>query len=432
MDEYREHLSLSRKEESLRVELLRIRKTASFRFGNHFVRAIERPWRIFLLPFTIPALLIDIYKSTRKPHSQITYPVRNCIVAFSSSSNRGLHFDRINALLSEFNDPAIQLIHISIDESGVFKELDTVKYYFFPGRTNIPHMNPRIWNQQCEAILNAVLDNYAPSTFIFDGDYPFRGMLNSIKIRNELNRYWIRESSSNYKTSSLPFDGFEHFDAVIHPSFSKNSDPDMNVGTCGTIFCNPILGERVADESRESFRNKYLPPDSQLVFLDVGSLTGQFEPLIDELMDREDVYLLTTPKMKHSKIRHHLRTIEYEGLEYFKAIGYCDAAVLYPDFFSVCSVFRDNIPALCLIESKQFLDSLYTEFDSRNLPLITVETENLDELIHTAVDRLLSTDVQKQLKERMQEITVDYDQEQLVKLIMSFHEVTHKIEEPSL
>ena len=77
-------------------------------------------------------------------------------------------------------------------------------------------MIPRTWNKKLEAIFSGILDTFHPRTMIFDGDYPFREILNAIALpRNE--SILGRESLLNFKISSLPIDSFDEFDAIIHP-----------------------------------------------------------------------------------------------------------------------------------------------------------------------------------------------------------------------
>ena len=241
MEDYNLPTTLSRKEELLQSELNRIRQTASFKFGNHFVRALERPWMIPLLPFTIPLLMFKILREKKNTNNVATRSTRHCVVLFSCASVRGLHFDRTEALIAKLEDPELQIIHVTTDEMFVTASRKNVHYYMFPARAKLDGMNPKLWNTQCEIFLNSIFDIYSPKTFIFDGDYPFRGMLNAMESRPEMNRFWLRESSLIYKISSLPGDAFEVVDAIIHPTLRKKTDPDTNIGRSGSVFCNPIL-----------------------------------------------------------------------------------------------------------------------------------------------------------------------------------------------
>ena len=47
------------REEAAARELRRIRISPSFRIGVHIITAIERPWRLLLLPITLPWLMFQ-------------------------------------------------------------------------------------------------------------------------------------------------------------------------------------------------------------------------------------------------------------------------------------------------------------------------------------------------------------------------------------
>ena len=421
MEEYNLPTTLSRKEEILQAELTRIRSTASFKFGNHFVKALERPWRILLLPITLPLLMWKLFREDKNLKVDTNKKTRNCVVMFSTSSSRGLHFDRCEALISHFNDSELQIVHITTEGLGVRNSRKGIQYYMFPERTNIVGMNPKLWNTKCEVFLNNILDIYSPKTFIFDGDYPFRGMLNAMEFREEMNRYWIRESSQNFKTSSLPVDGFELFDAIIHPTLSRTPDSDRNIGRSGSIYCNPILTRPPSESEREMYRLKHISKGCQLIFLDVGKRDELAENIASHLLLREDVYLLVRRNMCIRTVLDHPRTIIASDLNYSQAIGVSDAVVLYPDHFSLHAAFHSERPTLSVFDDAKTIENLNEEFDTEDLPSLYLDSTTNDNLVLTAIDRLLDLTVQEQLKQRMSEFNIDYDTQNLVDLIITQH-----------
>mgnify|MGYP006985882731 FL=1 len=421
MEEYNLPTTLSRKEEILQAELTRIRSTASFKFGNHFVKALERPWRILLLPITLPLLMWKLFREDKNLKVDTNKKTRNCVVMFSTSSSRGLHFDRCEALISHFNDSELQIVHITTEGLGVRNSRKDIQYYIFPERTNIVGMNPKLWNTKCEVFLNNILDIFSPKTFIFDGDYPFRGMLNAIESREEMNRYWIRESSQNFKTSSLPVDGFELFDAIIHPTLSRTPDSDRNIGRSGSIYCNPILTRPPSESEREMYRLKHISKGCQLIFLDVGKRDELAENIASHLLLREDVYLLVRRNMCIRTVLDHPRTIIASDLNYSQAIGVSDAVVLYPDHFSLHAAFHSERPTLSVFDDAKTIENLNEEFDTEDLPSLYLDSTTNDNLVLTAIDRLLDLTVQEQLKQRMSEFNIDYDTQNLVDLIITQH-----------
>ena len=421
MEEYDVPATLSRKEEVLQDELNRIRHTASFKFGNHLVQALERPWKLFLLPITIPMLMWKLFRKNQILKVETNKNTRNCIVLFSNKTNRGLHFDRCEALISHFSDPDLQIIHVTTDELGIRGTRENTQYYVFPERTNVVGMNPKVWNTQCENFLNTIFDIFSPSTFIFDGDYPFRGMLNSMEFRNEMNRFWIRESSKNFKTPSLPVDGFELFDAIIHPTLYRTRDSDRNIGKSGSIYCNPILSRPFSKIQREMFRMKHLPEGNQLIFLDLGGREVLAEKIASLLLSNKHLHILVRRNMRIRSVIDNPRTIVATDLTYSQAISISDAAVLYPDHFSMHAAFFSQQPTLSVFDESKTIQNLNEEFGTDDLPLLHLDATTDENLIRSALERLTDSDVQEQLRERMEEFTLKYDTQSLVDLIISHH-----------
>ena len=421
MDEYNTPISLSRKEELLREELDRIRQTASFRFGNHIVRAIETPWRIILLPFTLPKLMLMIFLEHKTTRPEPSFIMRDCIVVFSSNSKRGLHYDRLEALLSHFHSSNTQLIHVSIDARNALSNERNVVRYMLSGRHHIKGMKPKTWNTKCETLLNCLFDIYAPKTFIFDGDYPFRGLLDAIKHRPEMNRFWIRESSNNHKISHLPTSGFEIFDAIIHPSLSKESDPDVHVGRSGSIFCNPIVHRTVSAYDAASFREKHLTSGGQLVFFDIGPDDPLADEIANVLLAQESVTLLVRNGHCSSAILNHPRCITLTTMRYYEALKASDAAVLYPDQYSIHTAFATNTPTLSILDSHNTARSLSEDLLTEELPLMCIDSTLDAGLMKTALQRIIDKEVQNQLAGRMSDFMVDYENNKLSSYLMDLH-----------
>ena len=421
MEDYNLPTTLSRKEELLQSELNRIRQTASFKFGNHFVRALERPWMIPLLPFTIPLLMFKILRDGKGTNNVVERSTRHCVVLFSCASVRGLHFDRIEALIGKMDDPKLQIIHVTTDDMFVTSTRKNVHYYMFPERAKLDGMNPKLWNTQCEIFLNSIFDIYSPKTFIFDGDYPFRGMLNAMESRAEMNRFWLRESSLNYKISSLPSDAFEMFDAIIHPTLQKKTDPDTNIGRSGSIFCNPILSTLPEKSQAELFRKKEIPDGGQLIFFDVGKREDLAEKIGLELLSNEDVHLLVRENMRIKSVLNHPRTLSRSRLTYSEALSVCDAAVIYPDHFSVHTTFFTRTPALSIFEEGKTIRDLQEEFGGQDIPLLYLDSSTDDGIIQSSVKRLIDKNQQLQLIERMEQFGFNDDTTSLTQLIMKHH-----------
>jgi len=387
------------------------------------VQAIERPILLPVLPITITKFLLEcLFKKKHAVNTQEEEPTRNCIVGFSAESSRGLHFERMERLLYELRQHGIQTVHVTNDrEIRIFEKNNGSILYSIPSRGNIKEMNPRTWNKKCHRILSGILDTYHPRSFLFDGDYPFRGVINAITIRPEMNCFWLRESPLNFKIPSLPIDGFDAFDAIIHPSISRRDDPDSIIGVSGTIFCNPIIGKYPNDAKIEAWHNKFNTKGKKIIFVQMSKQILEYESIFQQLLLHKDIVLLCLSSSTPKQFNLNKQIIYSHTLSTNEAISLSDACLISPDFHNIHSCFLMNKPTICIVDSKPHLDSIYREFGTKNLPLILIESLADDDFISISLERILDEKYQMQLVERMKEMTIKDGTKELCSLIRDLH-----------
>ena len=423
VDEYLELTRTTRREEMLSAEVERLRNTASFQFGNIFVRVAQRPILLPLLPFIIAKFLFRIAFRTKKADGTKISLTRNCVVGYSAESPRGIHFERMEIILAQLRQRKIETIHVTNDrEIRSFKRINGHNLYSIPARINFTNMVPRTWNKQIERILSAILDTFHPRTIIFDGDYPFRGVLNAISLRPEMNRFWIRESMLNFKISSLPIDAFDAFDGIIHPSLVRRDDPDSMIGKSGTIFCNPIIGSQPQEKNKSILYKKLNPNNHTLLFVQINRNIINQEAIFQELLSKENVILLCIGNLVPIQFIHDERIIISNTLTTKEAISVADVCFISPDLFNLYSCFEAKKPTMCITESKIYLDSIYREFSSRKLPFVLIDDQKDEGFISDALSRILDVELQHQLIERMDEIEILDGTSELCEYIKELHD----------
>ena len=423
VDEYLELTRVSRREEDLREEVNRLRNSFSFQFGNVFVRAIERPITIPLLPFSVVHFMYKRAFKDKNSTRKKTEITRNCIIGYSAESPRGIHFERMEIILEELRKFGIQTIHVTNDsEIRSYEKLESHSLYSIPSRLHFNDMIPRTWNRKIERIFSGILDTFHPRTMIFDGDYPFRGVLNSISLRPEMNRFWIRESLLNFKITSLPIDAFDTFDAVIHPSVERRDDPDTIIGDSGTVFCNPIIANKKKEKSLLQLRNKLNLEGKQVVFVQLSKRLNNLESIFSRLLSEENVQLLCLKSSTPKKYIRHENVTTYNDISTGEAIQVADVCFISPDFFNIYSCFHNQKPTMCIVESKTNLDSIYREFGTQNLPIVLIENEKDGMYISNSIERLLNEQLQEQLIQRMSKIDLEDGTPELCQYIRSLHD----------
>ena len=422
MDEYLELTRTSRREEMLSDEVERLRNTFSFRFGNIFVQAFERPLLIPLLPFKILKFMFTRSRRSKLKENEKERFTRNCVVGYSSESSCGIHFERMEIILDQLRRYNIQTVHITNDrEIRSFERSEGHNLYSIPPRSHFPNMIPRTWNKKIQRILEGILDTFHPRTIIFDGDYPFRGLLNAISLRPEMNRFWIRESMLNFKIPSLPIDSFDTFDGIIHPSLVRRDDPDSIIGKSGTIFCNPIFGSQPQEKVKSNLYKKYNPNDDVLLFVQINRNIANRESIFQELLYQKNVLLLCLDTYVPKQFIHDERIVTSNTLTTSEAISIADVCFISPDFYNLYSCFEARKPTMCITESKKHLDSICREFDSNKLPFVLIDDEKDEEFLSSALNRILDVELQEQLIERMSEIEVLNGTSELCEYLNELH-----------
>ena len=423
MDEYLEITRTSKREETLRQEVHRLRNSFSFQFGNIFVQAIERPILLFLLPFNIIAFLYKRIFNRKKDQYPSTNITRNCILGYSVESHRNIHFDRMERILAELRTYGIQTVHVTNDK-GIRMPNNTKLHsiYFIPSRVEFDDMIPRTWNRKIEQIVSGILDTFHPRTMIFDGDYPFRGILNAISLRPEMNRFWVRESMLNFKISSLPIDGFDIFDAIIHPTLTRRDDPDSIIGGSGTIFCNPIIGQVNSKQCITEIRERVGLKGKQLIFSQISNSIINRNEVFERLLAQKGAHVLCFSTSIPKQYKHHLNVTIIDHLSTHEAIQASDVCVISPDFFNIYSVFSLRKPTLCVAESKLHLDSIQREFATQTLPIVLIGDENDGNFIGDGIERLMHPELQQQLIERMEGMMLADGTSELCDYINKLHE----------
>jgi len=326
-------------------------------------------------------------------------------------------------ILAELRTYGIQTVHVTNDK-GIRMPNNTKLHsiYFIPSRVEFDDMIPRTWNRKIEQIVSGILDTFHPRTMIFDGDYPFRGILNAISLRPEMNRFWVRESMLNFKISSLPIDGFDIFDAIIHPTLTRRDDPDSIIGGSGTIFCNPIIGQVNSKQCITEIRERVGLKGKQLIFAQISNSIINRNEMFERLLAQKGAHVLCFSTSIPKQYKHHLNVTIIDHLSTHEAIQASDVCVISPDFFNIYSVFSLRKPTLCVAESKLHLDSIQREFATQTLPIVLIGDENDGNFIGDGIERLMHPELQQQLIERMEGMMLADGTSELCDYINKLHE----------
>ena len=176
-------------------------------------------------------------------------------------------------------------------------ESEGIPSYHLPGSYMFNDMTSAEWNAITEELLATVFEIHRPSVPVFDGAFPYRGMLNAIKNRTGLTNVWLRRGAFKKGGTKIPVDSIEHFHHILRPGDSVETtveeiDFSIIVHTSNQFF---LPNQKIF--SRKKPDSLGLPMDSTAVYIQLGAgkindIEGQLDMAIRLLNEHEDVHMV--------------------------------------------------------------------------------------------------------------------------------------------
>jgi UDP:flavonoid glycosyltransferase YjiC (YdhE family) len=226
--------------------------------------------------------------------------------------------------------------------------------YHLAGRKRHGEMTASEWNAMVEENLSSVLNQHKPKMFIFDGAFPYRGMLNAIRSRDRIEKVWVRRGMFR-KGSNIPVDSIEHFTSIVRPGDGVDVDEHLEVEIpVQSHTVSPMLlmdhDELLTKQQARSRLN--LPADSKIVYVQLGAgrindIDSEIRLTVDAMLKHEGVHVVIGESMlgeriffEHSRVQL-LR--DYPNSMYFKAF---DASIQAGGYNSFHEMRTFGLPTL--------------------------------------------------------------------------------------
>jgi hypothetical protein len=344
----------------------RLEKSVSIRLGSHIVKAMRQPWRAPFLIISLPWLMVRCglemlgklpspsagKKINNKPPSE---PLNNTVIMFPTNGVGFGHFTRMLALAKRMKnrDPDLEVIFFT-----TMPTLHLLKPYGIPchhisGPKNFKNLESSDWNALLEEELTICFETHKPKMFIFDGAFPYRGMLRATSANSTLQKVWMRRGM--FRTgSSIPVDSISHFDLIIHPQDSVTTNESKLDHDVETLRSPPIV---LLDENelldRDSARNRLmLPQTSKVVYVQLGAgqinqIDSEVRLTVEALIAHPDVHVVLGESLLGDRLMIDLPRVhlvrDYPNSMYFRAF---DATVQAGGYNSYHETKRFGLPAL--------------------------------------------------------------------------------------
>ena len=343
------------RERQLSDELHRIRTTYSFQLGLLLTETFARkPWKIPLFPFSFIALNVRFARQRNKrKHLEKSDDTRvldkSCLLLFPTSEEGNASVERCGLLAREWLAQRGSKIIVVGSHSSM---LDYVPKKALVYPINDPkkmkeHQRGE-WNAQCENLLSNILETHRPARAVFDGPFPYRGLVNIAEYYPNTMWTWVRPegiSNDTIKPRTAMFDSIVQFSMVD--------------------------GENVRLLSRGEKRHS---PDLKPIVLD-GLGYGLHQELVNQ-------HKFNFKEM----LPENLRLIKHDDTEFTpllqnKQLSQLMAAIVPANIELISSLIAANVPTLCIYneQSRQETIAILRKNFARE-PLLFCSENNEEQL----------------------------------------------------
>ena len=354
-----------RREAALRRELWRVRNSASFRLGNHVIEAARKPWKVLFLPFTLPIVTwqigMELLGRRPRPMSdsmiQLKGGPERCIVLFPTNGVGFGHFTRMYALARRLRrlDPKLEIIFFTTQPTLHLPYLDGFPTYHLAGPKKFQGMDSEGWNAMVQEMLTLVLETHRPQTFVFDGAFPYRGMLDALDTIAVPQKVWLRRGMFR-KGTSIPVDSIGKFDLIVHPEDAVPHPPsEIEHGV--EVIKVPPMTLIDSDEmwSRAAARRRLgVPEDARVVYVQLGAgqindIDSDIRKVVNSLLLDEEIHVVLGESLLGDRLQINLDRVhlirDYPNALFFNAFDMSVQAGGYNSFHEMRCL---GIPTLFL------------------------------------------------------------------------------------
>jgi len=279
----------------------------------------------------------------------------NCVVMFPTNGVGFGHFTRMLAIAKRMKqqDPSLEIIFFT-----TMPTLHLLKPYGIPahhisGPKYFKGVDSNEWNALLEEELTLCIETHKPSMFIFDGAFPYRGMLRAIQGRDALKKIWMRRGMFR-KGAKIPVDSIQHFDSIIRPGDAiSESTQEIDHGL-EVLTSSPIV---LLDQSdlltREQARYRLgIPLDCRAVYVQLGAgqindISSEIRMTLDALLKYDNLHVILGESMIGDRIDIEMPNLhiirDYPNAQYFNGF---DAVIQAGGYNSFHETRAFGLPAL--------------------------------------------------------------------------------------
>ena len=202
----------------------------------------------------------------------VDYIPNDTVVMFPTNGVGFGHFTRMLALAKRMKklDSSLEIIFFTTMPTLHLLKPHGIAAHHISGPKYFDHLETDGWNALLEEELTICIETHRPKMFIFDGAYPYRGMLNAIKNRIGTTRFWVRRINRRGKENA-PIDAYSHFEKIVVPGdlIDANMEDMAKLPIDEIVMTPPMLSVSRSDlNERGHLRSRLgIPPEGYVALV---------------------------------------------------------------------------------------------------------------------------------------------------------------------
>ena len=321
----------------------------------------------------------------------------NCVVMFPTNGVGFGHFTRMLALAKRMKkqDSSLEIIFFT-----TMPTLHLLKPYGIPahhisGAKYFKGVDSSEWNTLLEEELTLCFEIHKPSMFIFDGAFPYRGMLRAIQGRSKLRKLWMRRGMFR-KGAKTPVDSIQHFDSIIRPGDGIDESAEEVEHGLEILTSPPIVFLDHSELlSKEQARYRLgIPLDCRAVYVQLGAgqindISSEIRMTLDELLKIENLHVILGESMIGERIDIEMSNLhiirDYPNSQYFNGF---DAVIQAGGYNSFHETRAFGLPAL-------FYPNMETGMDDQLARCLVAEEEGWGYVVQNRTKQQIQQGIKK-------------------------------------
>ncbi|MFC5711472.1 glycosyltransferase [Thalassorhabdus alkalitolerans] len=413
--------------------------SARYRIGDAIINSMRSPRKMLGLPRT----LYRIYKQTKngeivprnassqQQKQEKVQPISETkeTIVFVPTNGAGLgHLTRLLAIARRVKklDPNKEIVFHTTSSAMHLILQEGFLGYHLPSKMLFPkEMTAKQWNQMLHNHLNDVIDLHQPEMIVFDGAFPYAGLVSSMRKDEGIKKYWVKRGQHKEGTAELVSEKEKYFDRILVPGeagASGNMETQDKV-----VHSEPVIYlDKEELVGREIVRKKWnIPEGAKLVYVQLGAgnindINSTISILLRELTSRENVYVVVGESIIGTRIAVDMERVmtirDYPNSMYFGAFDLAISATGYNTFhelmyFGVPSIFLPN-------ENTKTDDQVARANIAGDAGAAIVLRDPSEDDFKEAIDRALDPEVNEQMRESTKKLVQINGADQIARKIV--------------